>query len=185
MVRLDSPRHDRTISGPRNRMDRAMAALSGGSGARAYPSVAMARVMECATVKDVMVFRSIIRPRTISNNPNTNSRWSIPSRIWWKPRPMNSPAMAYQSLSPRNSAHGFVGLATVVMVLPSSLESRTKTSVMVASKPGNRIVLPSMLVAPVATTRRHTMESALRLSAGGPMVSQPSGSCNFAGWGLP
>ena len=37
-------------------------------------NVASARVMLCATVKAVTVFRSIIRPWTISSNPRTKSR---------------------------------------------------------------------------------------------------------------
>jgi hypothetical protein len=35
IVKLVSPRHPRTISGPRNRIDSAMAAFSGSSGALA------------------------------------------------------------------------------------------------------------------------------------------------------
>ena len=45
-VKLVSPRQVRTISGPRNRMLRAMAAFSGTAGTSAYPRVATARVME-------------------------------------------------------------------------------------------------------------------------------------------
>jgi hypothetical protein len=45
MVRLVSPGCGRIISGPRKRMESAIAAASGGSGAQAYPSVAQASVM--------------------------------------------------------------------------------------------------------------------------------------------
>jgi len=82
MVRLDSPRQERTISGPRKRMLSATAAFSGGKGTLAKPRVAMARVMEWATVNAVMVLISIILPSTISNNPSTKRRWSTPSRMW-------------------------------------------------------------------------------------------------------
>ena len=59
----------------------AIAAFSGSAGASAYPSVAMARVMLCATVKAVTVFSSIQRFVTISNSPSTKSRWSAPNRM--------------------------------------------------------------------------------------------------------
>src|SRR5450631_1900170 len=56
IVKLVSPRHERTISGPRNRMLNAIAAFSGMTGTSAYPSVAMASVILCATVNAVTVF---------------------------------------------------------------------------------------------------------------------------------
>ena len=52
----------------------AIAAFSGSAGASAYPSVAMASVMLCATVNAVIVFTSIQLPFTISSSPSTNSR---------------------------------------------------------------------------------------------------------------
>ena len=77
-----------TISGPRKRMLKAIAALSGSTGASAYPSVAMASVMLCATVKAVTVFSSIQRSFTISKSPSTKSKWSAPKRMWRMPSTM-------------------------------------------------------------------------------------------------
>jgi hypothetical protein len=42
-------------------MERAMTTFKGGSGTLAYPRVATHRVMEWATVNEVMVFKSIHR----------------------------------------------------------------------------------------------------------------------------
>ena len=61
-------------------------ALSGATGALAYPRVAMARVMLWARVKEVMVLRSIRQSATISKRPSTKSRWSIPNRMCSMPR---------------------------------------------------------------------------------------------------
>jgi hypothetical protein len=55
-------------------MLRAIAAFRGGSGADAYPRVAMARVMLWARVKEVMVFASIHRSETMRSRPRTKSR---------------------------------------------------------------------------------------------------------------
>ena len=63
----------------------AIAALRGGSGALAYPSVAIARVMLWATVNDVIVFTSVQRSETIRSSPRTKSRWSTPSTMCWMP----------------------------------------------------------------------------------------------------
>ena len=73
-MKLVCPRQRRTISGPRNRIDSAIAAFSGAAGTCAMPNVATASVMLCAIVKAVTVFTSIQRSRTISSSPSTNSR---------------------------------------------------------------------------------------------------------------
>jgi hypothetical protein len=74
MVKLVSPRHTRTISGPRNRIESAIAALSGADGTLITRNVAAAKLMLCATVNAVIVFTSIRRLRTMSSSPSTNSR---------------------------------------------------------------------------------------------------------------
>jgi hypothetical protein len=73
-VKLVWPRQRRTISGPRNRIDSAIAAFSGKAGTCAMPKVATASVTLWATVNAVTVFTSIQRSRTISSNPSTNSK---------------------------------------------------------------------------------------------------------------
>ena len=55
-------------------MDSAIDALSGATGALAYPRVAIASVRLCASVKAVMVLRSLSRPETRSVRPSTNRR---------------------------------------------------------------------------------------------------------------
>ena len=85
IVKLVCPRQTRTISGPRNRIDRAMTALSGSSGTRANPKVAMPSVMLWATVNAVIVLINIIGLETINSSPSTKSRWSTPRAMCWTP----------------------------------------------------------------------------------------------------
>ena len=85
IVKLRSPRQVRAISGPRNRIESAIAALSGSIAGWANPSVATASVMLCATVNEVMVLISVQRSPTISNSPSTNTRWSAPNQMCWMP----------------------------------------------------------------------------------------------------
>ena len=80
-VKLEPPRQVRTISGPRNRIESAIAALSGAAGTETTLKVAAASAMLCETVNAVIVFTSIHRLRTMSSKPRTNSKWSTPSAM--------------------------------------------------------------------------------------------------------
>ncbi len=79
-MKLVSPRQERTISGPRKKIESAIAASTGRTGTSAQPKVAAASVIEWATVKAVIVFTSIQRSFTIRSSPKTNRRWSGPKR---------------------------------------------------------------------------------------------------------
>ncbi len=81
-MKLVWPRQDRTISGPRKKIESAMAAFNGRIGASAQPKVAIASVMLCATVNAVTVLTSIQRSLTIRSRPSTKSRWSAPKAMW-------------------------------------------------------------------------------------------------------
>ncbi len=84
-MKLVWPRHDRTISGPRKKIESAIAAFRGGTGACAQPNVAIASVNEWATVNAVIVFTSIHRFWTMRSSPKTKSRWSRPKAMWRMP----------------------------------------------------------------------------------------------------
>ena len=75
-VRLGWPALVRAISQASRRMLSAMAASTGGSGTCTTPSVASARVIECASVKAVTVVISTRRFGTMRMSARTNSKWS-------------------------------------------------------------------------------------------------------------
>ena len=172
---LVSPRRWRTISGPRKRIDSAIAAFSGAIGAFARPSVASASVRLCATVKAVIVFTSMRQPETISSSPSTNSRWSAPSRMCCTPSCRYDAARSKPLVAAPSVTAGDAGRSRWLSTRPSACWMRTSTSVIVVSRPSMRSVLPARPPLQVKVPRTSTAPG-VSCCRSGVTRRQPSGT---------
>ena len=83
------------------------------------------------------------------------------------------------------STHGCEPRAIAVQVRPSSICTRTSTSVIVSCRPANSMRLPASPSGPASSQRRSTSESASSWTSGGLTFRTSSGSCSAIGRRMP